>query len=213
MSIQHHHTINTAMATAGRTQGLRAFIAAAATLLLAACATGIPKDTAFTADAEDAIVVLPNGPGHVLLTSVNPDTASKDGVYEEYVAVSGEQYAVYRVPAGTYIFTSHSFYNDRTQSLAFRCLRLAAPVFEVEAGKVNVAPMVEPNRWNAREPAIDEATWTARSAEALALYPNIAAPVQEAELVAVGRPVAGEGYSCMKDSYETLSRPSAASNG
>jgi len=186
--------------------GIRIFAAAASALLLSACATSIPKDTVFTAAAEDAILVLPNATGHVLLTSVDPLTETANGVFEEYLPVSGKQYAVQRVPAGTYIFTSHSFYFSEMQPLKFECLSRTAPVFEVKAGKVNFAPMVDPGRWNGQGPRIDKATATAMTKEALALYPNIDAPVEEASMVAVGTPMPAKGFGCMKDTYQTLFR-------
>ncbi|NRA30973.1 MAG: hypothetical protein HRU11_12030 [Parvularculaceae bacterium] len=184
--------------------GLRVLAAAAATLVLAACAAGIPKDTAFSAQAEDAIVVLPNATGHVLLTSVDPVTQRKDGVFEEYLDVSGKTFVVQRVPAGTYIFTSHSFYSDAIQTLKFNCLNDAAPVFEVKAGTVNFAHMVDPGRWNGLGLTFEKSEWSAKLDEALALYPNIDAPVEEASMVQIGIPVPKKGYGCMGDSYRTV---------
>lgn len=179
-------------------------LAAATALLLSACATGIPRDTAFSANADDAILVLPNATGHVLLTSVDPKTRRANGVFSEYVAVSGNRFAVQRVPAGTYIFTSHSFFFSESQPLKFECLRAGAPVFTVAAGTVNYVPMVDPGRWNGHGSRIEDHTWSDKANEALAQYPNIDAPVQEASLVEVAVPIPGQGYGCMKDSYRTL---------
>ena len=171
---------------------------------LAACANSIPKDTVFNQQADDAIIVLPNSTGHVLLASVDADTQTRTDDFWEYLSVSGNKFTVQRIPAGSYIFSSHS-YTDHNANLRFSCLSVAAPVFEVKAGTVNLAPMVDPGIWMSGGPNVDPETWPAMADAALAEYPNVSAPVEEAQLIAVGIPIGGEGFSCLKDRYEPRS--------
>lgn len=175
-----------------------------AALALTACASGLPKDTPYSASSPDALLVLPNATGHIHLVSVDPDTRKANGNYSEYVDVSGESLVVQRVPAGSYILPSHSFI-DHYSNLRFACVS-PAPVFKVKAGTVNLVPMADPGIWIGSGVKLAADDWAGAAKEVLAEYPNVNAPVEKATMLAIAAPTPAKGYSCMKDSYDVTTQ-------